>query len=91
MHTGRAGAHYDSVQLVVVHSLTNNLLTLLGAHIFIISSKGHIRHLTHSLHHRGNIHRAGDIAATPTNKNTYFLHEDSSYLLYFLKAATKAC
>ena len=91
VHTRRAAAHNKSVQLIICYSLANQLLPLLRAHIFIIDGIGNVRNLAYCLNHLGNIYRAGDVAATPTNKNTYLLHVASPYLLYFLNAATKSC
>ena len=74
MHPWRAGADHDTVQVIILHGLMNQFLAALGTHIFIISSKSHVRNRLHGGNYLRNIHGGGNITAAPADKHTYLLH-----------------
>ena len=74
VHSRRTGADDDPRQIIFFDCVFDELLTVFGTHVLIIRRKNHPGFYFHELGDPFHIYRCRDIAAAPTNKNTYSLH-----------------
>ena len=89
VHTGRAGANYDTGQLLLFYCDGDLFLTCLGAHILIIFSMYYAGLGSDHFNNFLNVYRCGDVTSAMTDKYTNSLH--SAHLLYLLYALTRSC
>ena len=89
VHTGRAGANYDTGQLLLFYCDGDLFLTCLGAHVLIILSMYYAGLGSDHFDNFLNVYRCGDVTTAVTDKYTNSLH--SAHLLYLLYALTRSC
>ena len=89
VHTGRAGANYDTGKLLLFYCDGDLFLTCLGAHVLIILSMYYAGLGSDHFDNFLNVYRCGDVTTAVTDKYTNSLH--SAHLLYLLYALTRSC
>ena len=71
--------------------LTDQRLSVFGAHILIIGAEHNARLGSNRLGDALYVHRRGDVASAPAHKYANSLHGIVSYFLYLRMALTSAC